>query len=101
MKDEKLRKILNKYGEENEATFLLLDGFDGSIIGVSHDHRVIYDYHKMIKEFADYNKCSEEEAEEFIQYNTLRALPYYNDKDGNKPIIIELSLEELEMYYSD
>lgn len=103
MKNERIRKTLNNYGEENEVTFKLFENpsFDESIVGLSNDNRVIYDYDLMVQEFAQENKCSQEEAEEFIQYNTMRALPYFNDEDGNKPIIIEHKMEELEANYGD
>ena len=55
----------------------------------------------MIQEFAKDNNCTDEEAEEFIQYNTMRALPYFDDVDGNKPIIIENKLGNLEVFYGD
>ena len=103
MKDEKIRKILNKYGEENEVTFKLFENpsFDESIVGISNDQRVVYDYDLMIEEFAKENQCTAEEAEEFIQYNTMRALPYFDDIDGNKPVIIENKLGNLEAVYGD
>ena len=47
--------------------------FDNSIIGVSTEGSVCYSLSKMIKEFAQENECSEEEALEFIDYNTLNA----------------------------
>lgn len=99
MKDERTRNILNKYGEDNEATFKLFDNpsFDKSIVGISSDQRVVYDYDLMVQEFAEDNNCSVEEAEEFIQYNTMRALPYFDDVDGNKPIIIEHKMDVLEV----
>ena len=100
MRDEKLRKLIEKYCEENETNMWFIDGFDGSVIGVSHDHRIVYDYRKMVEEFAKDNDCPEDEAEEFIQYNTLRSLNYPL-KGANKPVVIELDLETLEMGYSD
>ena len=59
--------------------------YDNSIIGVTSDlSTLVYDYTLMVKEFAEENECSEEEAEEFIQYNTLRAISYC----GNTPIVV-------------
>lgn len=103
MKDEKIRNILNKYGEENGVAFKLFDNpsFDKSIVGISSDQRVVYDYDLMIQEFAEDDNCTADEAEEFIQYNTMRALPYFDDVDGNKPIIIENKLGNLEAFYGD
>lgn len=103
MKDEKIRKILDKYGEENEVAFKLFENpsFDKSIVGISSDQRIVYDYDLMIQEFAEDNNCTTEEAEEFIQYNTMRALPYFDNVVGNKPIIIENKLGNLEAFYDD
>lgn len=44
---------------------------------------------------AEEDNISEEEALEFIEYNTLRAIPYFND--GLKPIVIEtdVALEDI------
>lgn len=34
----------------------------------------------MVEEFAEYNKCTTEEALDYIEYNVIRALPYYYDR---------------------
>ena len=50
--------------------------YDDALIGVSHDNRAVYDYEKMI-EWLVFNEGFEpSEAIEWIDYNTLRALPY-------------------------
>ncbi len=97
---EKVRKVLNKYGEEQEITFKLFENpsFDESIIGISNDNRIIYDYNKMVEEFAFDNSCDYEEAEEFIQYNTMRALPYFG---ADAPIVITDKIGDLETWYDD
>lgn len=98
MKDDELRRALDNYGEENEITFHLLDNpsFDNSILGISNTGKLVYDYGKMVNEFANDNDCSFEDAEEFIQYNTMRALPYFGDK---APIIIEHDIECIKEFY--
>ena len=48
--------------------------------------RAIYDYSKMVHEFAEDSSCDESEAEDFICYNTIRALPYAGD---GAPIVLE------------
>lgn len=98
MIDEELRKSLDKYGEEEEISFLRFDNpsFDKSIVGISNTGVLVYDYDLMIKEFAWENKCSEEEAREFIDYNTLRALPYAGE---GKPIIIMTKADEIKEAY--
>jgi hypothetical protein len=50
--------------------------FDGSIIGVTDDDCVVYDYNKMVEELAADDGMSLEDAADFISYNTIRAIPY-------------------------
>lgn len=67
--------------------------FDGSIVGFTADYqRLIYDYEKMVEEYAEDNCCTEEEAEEFIQYNTLNSLSF-----PGAPVVLMSSQEVLEV----
>ena len=59
--------------------------YDGSIVGVTTDGRVVYDYDKMVEELMQDENCSYEEAADWIDYNTIRALPYAGE---NGPIIM-------------
>lgn len=67
---------------------IILDNsaFDNSIIGVTLDGRLIYDYDKMIEELIEDDGMSFDEAMEWIDYNTIRALPYAG---SCAPIIIQ------------
>ena len=53
--------------------------FDDAIIGTDHNGRLVYSLEKMICDFAKENNCSEWDAAEFIDYNTIRSLPYFGD----------------------
>ena len=59
--------------------------YDGSIIGVTTDDRVVYSYDKMVEELMQDEEWSYEDAVEWIDYNTIRALPYAGPKG---PIIM-------------
>ena len=59
--------------------------YDNSIIGVTLDGRVIYDYYRMIYELKTENDLSYEDAVDWIDYNTVRSLSYI---DGKKPMIV-------------
>ena len=59
--------------------------YDGSIIGVTTDGRVVYDFDKMVEELIQDEEWSYEDAVEWIEYNTIRALPYAGP---NGPIIM-------------
>lgn len=83
MINKEIRETLNN----DYDSIVIFDNpsYDNSIIGVTSDlSTLVYDYTLMVKEFAEENECSEEEAEEFIQYNTIRAISYC----GNTPIVV-------------
>ena len=65
--------------------------YDNSIIGVTLDGRVIYSYERMINEYMEDNCCSEEDAIDWIDYNTIRSLPYAGEK---APMIVSTYLED-------
>lgn len=56
------------------------ESYDNSIIGVSLDGCAIYSYEKMVVEFMIDNECSEADAMDFIDYNTIRSIPYAGSK---------------------
>ena len=59
--------------------------YDNSIIGTTFDGRAIYEFNKMIEELMDDEGWAEEDAVEWIEYNTMRALPYFGKK---APIVV-------------
>ena len=56
------------------------DSYDDALIGVSHDNRAIYSYEKMVEWLCKRDGITEEQAREWIDYNTIRAIPYFGDK---------------------
>lgn len=59
--------------------------YDDALVGVSEDGRAIYDYYKMVDWLMEEEGWSEIEAIEWVEYNTLRAIPYMG---GGAPIIM-------------
>ena len=54
--------------------FLLADGFDAAIIGIdSLSERVVYDKQAMVDILIDQEEMSEEDAIEFLEFNTWNA----------------------------
>ena len=86
MKKEEIREAINNFAVENETEVMFLDepSFDNSIIGITDDGRLIYHYDKMVEEFKKDNKCTREEAMEWIDFNVIRSLSY---KGAKAPII--------------
>ena len=68
--------------------------FDNSIIGVSTENRVVYDYEKMVEELlSEETEIDEEQARDWIEYDTIRSVSYLNEEQA--PIIIySMSREE-------
>jgi hypothetical protein len=78
------REVLNNMGYEHSIVFENPD-YDDAIIGVSHDDRVIYDYDKMLEHLMAHEDMTDEEAADFISYNTIRSIPYAGE---NAPIVM-------------
>ena len=78
----------------NYENIVLFSNFNYSdaFIGISHDDRAIYDYNKMVEFLIAKEGITEMEAIEWIDYNTIRFLPYQE----NAPIIMyPCSLEDI------
>ena len=81
---EDIRQELREKGFDDT---ILFDNpsFDNSIVGYTEDGRVVYNYDSMVEELAEEDGISLIDAQEFIDYNTIRALPYAGEK---APIIV-------------
>lgn len=75
------------YAEENNIPIKLFENprYPNSIIGLTVDDRAIYDMEQMIVDLMSEDKMSYIDALEFIEYNTIRALPYMGE---DAPIIL-------------
>lgn len=67
-------RILNAGYED--VKYLTNYSYDDALIGISEDNRAIYDYDKMVEWLVNEESFTEEEARDWIEYNTIRALPY-------------------------
>lgn len=72
------RKDLTEYLESlgQETIVLEPEYFDNAIIGITDEGRLIYSYDKLIEAYSNGESCEYEEAVEWVDYNTLRAIPY-------------------------
>jgi len=59
--------------------------YDDALVGVTEDGRAVYDFNKMVAWLVETQGFEELEAIEWIEYNTIRALPYYGP---DAPLII-------------
>lgn len=80
MTNEDLRYLIREIVDDE-------DEFADGAIDLSEDNHLIYDFNKMVESLEKHNNWSEEEAIEWIEYNTLRSLPYMEGV-GKKPIVM-------------
>lgn len=85
-----LDEIRNQLTEIGHKDSVLLENplYVDAIIGVTDDGSVRYRYEKMIKYLMDTDNMEYEDAMEFIDYNTIRALPYAASIYSNRPIVV-------------
>lgn len=73
------REDVERWVEENQIELALLEGMDSAIVGIVDDGldspKVVYSKRKIFKALQDQG-MSEDDAEEWYSYNTVRALPY-------------------------
>lgn len=82
--------------EINADEIMLFDeeAFNESLIGTTESDgfvRAVYDYGRMVEEYAEFHQITPEDAADHICYNIIRGLPYLGEK---APIIIDLFFEE-------
>lgn len=53
--------------------------YDDALIGVTEDGRAVYDFDKMVVWLVEKQGFDQMEAIEWIEFNTIRALPYFED----------------------
>ena len=83
------RELLTELGYE-DSVVLDPEYYDEAIIGIGHNGRVIYSYDKLVQVLVAHDDMTDEEAIEWIDYNTIRAIPYM----GEKAPIVMYSLPE-------
>lgn len=81
---EELKERLVDMGFEESIVFEE-PGYIAAVKGIDSDGRVIYDYNLMAESLVDGDGMTLEDAEEFIEYNVIRALSYMGE---GRPIIM-------------
>lgn len=81
---ETLKEWLRDNDHEGTALFESPD-YLSAIMGITEDGRLIYSYDRMVASLMAEDHIDEDEAIEFIDYNTIRTIPYMGEK---APIIM-------------
>lgn len=80
--DAAKRLVDNGY---EDITILSNYSYDTALIGVTEDGRAVYDYDLMVEWLMETEGWDEIEAVEWVDYNTIRALPYMGE---SAPVIV-------------
>ena len=84
MSQEEIKEYILEQGYDEVVVFDNPD-YASAFIGISSDDRAVYDYDKMVQHLMEEDGMDETDAIEFIEYNTIRALPYWYDK---APVVV-------------
>ena len=71
--------ILTDMGYEGTMCFENPD-YSRAIEGITTDGRLVYNYDKMVEQLMQDDKMSEDEAKEFIDFNTIGSLNYSSEE---------------------
>lgn len=80
---KKRRTALRRFLADAYGPVVMLDGpeFDGGIVGTTHDGKLVYSYEKLVRALIGGTaRWSVADAVDWIEYNTIRSLPYMGDK---------------------
>lgn len=81
--EDDVRRLIEEYGYEDIVIFSN-PSYASAFIGISEDNRAVYDFNLMVEFLMEEQGWSDIEAIDFIEYNSIRNLPYYE----NSPIVI-------------
>lgn len=65
--------------EQLEEGTIILEGFDEAYIGATHEGAAVYDFEKMVEVLMKRDGMTDEEAMDWLNYNTIRSLDYIPD----------------------
>ena len=71
---EEIKEYLLEHGAEEGTP--VFSNYCSAFVGMTEDGRAVYDYNKMVQSLQEEDGMSEEDAVEWISYNTVRSLPY-------------------------
>lgn len=83
---KELKDLLNEL-EYKDTVVFENPSYLKAIIGLSDDGALCYSYEKMIECLMEEDGMDYEGAMEFIDYNTIRALPYASSM-GIRPVVV-------------
>lgn len=91
MNNAEIKQRIEDHGVDEETLnrIVILEGdeFADGAIGITEDNRVAYSYSKLVESLARVYG-TEEDAIEWLEYNTLRSIPYVESQGLLAPVIV-------------
>ena len=84
------RKLLKNevFMEKDGQIYFDEPSYEEALIGETDDGKVVYDYYGMIESLMKNEEMTDEDASDFIGYNTVRFAPYLGERS---PLIVDRS----------
>lgn len=82
MTESEIKKYVEEHGVEGALVFSE-PAYETAFVGLSSTGLAVYDYDKMVQYLIDSGELMDD-ALDWINYNTIRSLPYYE----NSPIVL-------------
>lgn len=83
MTRDEIREYIIEHGDPEALLFENPD-YNSAFVGLNEKGLAVYDYGRMVIDLMENDEMEYEEAVEFIDYNTIRSLPYFE----NAPTIL-------------
>jgi len=91
MSNTELKEIISTLvADEDELDKIIVlegDEFADGAVGLTVDNHIVYDFDLLVESLMTKNGWTEEEALDWLDYNTLGSIPYMATQ-GNEPIIL-------------
>lgn len=72
-----------------EVEAVLFTGWDDAIVGVTDEGQAVYSYDLILETLKERDGLTDEEAQDWIEYNLYKTMPYIAD-EGKQPVIMHL-----------
>ena len=89
MTQDELKEILTFMGYEDSILFEN-PSYTDAVIGINDNGQVCYSFDKMVEWLVKNDSMTEEDAMDFIYYNTIRALPYCQPSSVRPTVIYNI-----------
>ena len=67
------------------SSYFINPSFEDAVLGITGDGNLVYSFQKMVEQLVKDDNMDETDAIEFIEFNTLRTVPYMPEP---RPVVV-------------